>query len=147
MIFATPDFGAGGAIVLVLLVICLFVLTVTVLGIVCGANLVRRPSRGSRRVGWALVLVGVLLPVVCFCGPSVLFRLNHDNPPLGHYPNGVIQEGMSADEVRALLGNPHEVSERDRERVGWWYWLDAIELDWFLVTFGPDGKVTSTSGS
>ena len=76
-----------------------------------------------------------------------LFRLRHDTTPLGGYPSGVIREGMSADEVRALLGSPHEVHDHDPRRVSWLYYLDAIELDWFLVTFGPDGRVDHTGGS
>jgi hypothetical protein len=146
MIFASPDFGAGGAVALVLIVACLAVLGAALFGIVRGVMLLRKPSAGSRRAGAVLVLAGVLLPVLCSSGPSILFRLNHDTPPLGHYPNGVIKEGMSAGQVRALLGGPHEVYDRD-QRVSWLFWLDSIELDWFMVSFGPDGKVTSTGGS
>jgi hypothetical protein len=77
----------------------------------------------------------------------VLFRLHHDTPPLDRYPNGVVTEGMSADEVRTRLGAPHQVEDRDPTRVRWFYWLDAIGLDWFVVVFGPDGRVSYTGGS
>jgi hypothetical protein len=54
---------------------------------------------------------------------------------------------MSADEVRALLGNPHEVYNHNPEQVGWLYWLDSVQLGWFMVHFGADGKVTGTGGN
>jgi hypothetical protein len=147
MFFATPDFGAGAMAMLVLLGVGLAVFGVALLCVVRGIVLLRRAAPGSKWSGLGLVAVGVLLPVCCCSGPSVLFRVHHDTPPLTGYPSGVVQEGMSAEEVRALLGNPHQFNDRNPERVTWLYYLDAIELNWFMVVFGPDGKVSHTGGS
>jgi hypothetical protein len=146
VIFAAPDFGAGGMVVLILLGVGLAVLGISVAAIVRGGVLLRRPPAG-RWSGRVLILAGLLLPVCCCTAPSVLFRLHHDTPPLGRYPSGVVKEGMSPDEVRALLGTPHQVNDRDPRGVTWLFWLDAIKLDWFMVIFGPDGKVNWTAGS
>jgi hypothetical protein len=134
-------------VVLLLFGVGLGVLAASVAGIAWGVVLLRRPPPARRWSGAVLIVSGLLLPVCCCSGPSVLFRLHHETPPLGRYPSGVVQEGMSPDEVRALLGTPHQVNDRDPQRVTWVYWLDAIELDWFMVIFGPDGKVVHTGGS
>jgi hypothetical protein len=133
--------------VLILFGVGLAVLGIGAVGIVRGVILLRRPPPRRRSSGILYIVAGVLLPVSCCGGPSVLFRLYHDTPPLGSYPNGVVREGMSSDEVRALLGNPHQVNDRYPQQVTWLYWLDAIGLNWFTVIFGPDGKVAHTGGS
>ncbi len=122
------------------------VVTVLVLSMSCigrGLQLLLDPPR-RRWAGSLRIATGLLLPVACCCGPSAVFRLQHETPPLGRYPDGVIEKGMTAEEVRARLGTPHEINERHPERVYWLYWLDAIRLDWFRVYFGQDGKVEST---
>jgi hypothetical protein len=146
MIFAAPDFGAGRMVLLILLGIWLAILAASVLSLLRGVLLLRRPST-RKWTGVLLILTGLLLAWCCCSGPSVLFRLHHDTPPLGHYPNGVVKVGMSPDEVRSLLGAPHQIDDSDSRRVKWLYWLDAIELDWFMVTFDPDDKVDHTGGS
>jgi hypothetical protein len=147
VIFAAPDFGAGGNAIAILLAIGLAVLGIGVASIVRGALLLRQSPSGRSWAGLLYILAGVLLPVSCCSSPSVLFRLQHDTPPLGRYPNGVIRTGMSPDEVRALLGTPHQIDERDPQRVRWLYWLDAVEIGWFMVTFSPNGNVDHTGGS
>ena len=47
-VFASPDFGAGGAIVLVLLVIWLLVIGGLLIGIVKAIKLLRREPTGSK---------------------------------------------------------------------------------------------------
>jgi hypothetical protein len=147
VIFAAPDFGAGGMVVLILCGVGLAVLGVSIAAITRGRVLLCRPPPARRWSGVVLILAGLLLPVCCCMSPSVLFRLHHDTPPLGRYPNGVINEGMSPEEVRTLLGSPHQIDDRDPQRVTSLYWLDAIELGWFMVTFDADGKVDHTGGS
>ena len=146
MLFASPDFGAGAAVMQILCGIGLFVFGVAAVAVVRGVILIRRPPPNRRWPGVVLIVAGVLLPISCCSAPSVLFRLNHNTPPLGRYPNGVIQKGMSPDQVRQLLGTPHQVNDRDPARVTWLYWLDPIELGWFMVTFGEDSKVDHTGG-
>jgi outer membrane protein assembly factor BamE (lipoprotein component of BamABCDE complex) len=70
----------------------------------------------------------------------------YSNYPLGRYPSGQIKDGMSPDEVIAILGAPHHRDKSgDSER--WFYWLDSYGINWFSVRFGPDGKVSGTSGN
>jgi hypothetical protein len=134
-------------VVLILLGVGIAVLGISVAGIARGVVILRGPPPTRRWSGVVLIFAGALLPVCCCSGPSVLFRLHHETPPLGRYPNSVVKEGMSPDEVRTLLGAPHQVNDRDPERVTWLYWLDPVELGWFMVTFGADGKVDHTGGN
>src|SRR5579862_2344886 len=98
---------------LILFAISLAAFGTSAIAIVYGVTLLRRSPPTSRWPGLVLILGGVLLSVSCYSGPSVLFRIYHDSPPLGNYPNDVIGNGMTPDEVRLLLGNPHQVNERD----------------------------------
>lgn len=50
---------------------------------------------------------------------------------------------MSADEVVAVLGTPHE-RYKDEDGETWFYWIDSLGIDWFRVSFGQDGRVTET---
>ena len=147
MIFASPDFGAGAMILAFYLLIWLVILALTIVGLVRGAFLLGKQFTRSKRKGRLFILASLMLPLSCCCGPSVIFSVSHGSLPLWTYPTGVIEKGMSADQVRALLGNPHEVYDSDRQRVSWLYYRDAIKLDWFMVIFGPDGKVGGTGGS
>lgn len=146
MLFASPDFGAGGTIVFVLFVICLFITAGVIVGLVKAVKLLRRNSAVSRLSGVVLLLACVTVPLSCWFAPGHLFRTRHGNDPLGHYPIGVVKEGMTRDEVRGLLGNPHQVHSLHGEE-SWSYYLDPFGIDWFGVSFGPDGRVISTGGS
>ncbi len=53
---------------------------------------------------------------------------------------------MTADEVRAALGPPHEVHNYREGGGHWYYWLDWFGIGWFAVGFGPDGRVTGSGG-
>ncbi len=145
MIFASPDFGASGSVVLMLLAAWLLLAGVVV-GAVIAVQLLRRDSTGSKIGGALLLSACVLLPLTCCVGPPYFVRVVYGNYPLGQYPNGVVREGMTGDEVRALLGSPHERYVHDREET-WFYWLDSFDIHWFGVFYGPDGRVKSTSGN
>lgn len=146
MFFASPDFGAGGAVLLAGFVVLLCVLGVTILGVVRGIKLLRRPA-SSKLSGGVLVVTSLILPVMCCSTPDLLFRLRHDTPPRRHYPTN-IKEGMSMDQVRGLLGKPHGVHDQNNPvRVMWYYYRDSLGLDWFTVWFGADGKVETTGGN
>src|SRR5262245_22418405 len=135
MLFASPDFGAGATVMGVICGIGFVVLVVGIIAVVRGLILITRQPPDYRWRGLVFILAGVLLPISCCSAPSIMFRVNHDTPPLGSYPNGVIQEGMTPDDVRGLLGNPHQVYEQDPQRVTWLYWIDRYEIGWFMVTF------------
>jgi hypothetical protein len=146
MVFATPDFGASAAVGCFLLVVWACVLVFAGLGAVRGLMLLHpgSPPRG-RRCGVILVLASGLLPLSCCLGPAQLVRLAYGNYPLGSYPNGKVQEGMTADEVVATLGSPHE-RHKQGEGERWYYWIDSFGMHWFGVEFGPDGRVVHTYG-
>ena len=72
--------------------------------------------------------------------------MEYGNYPLGSYPNGKITEGMTRDEVSAVLGSPHERFTSDDEE-SWYYWIDSFGIGYFCVRFGPEGRVTGTHGN
>ena len=143
VLFATPDFGASGIIVLFLLIAWGVVLALAVTGIILGARLL---SRGSAKLGWPLVLVSCILPIFCYVAPPYIVRLEYGNYPLGSYPDNKIEEGMSQNEVVAILGPPHERYTVSGE-VRWLYYIDSFDIRWFGVAFGPDGRVEHTYGN
>ena len=143
--FATPDFGAGASALAVLALIWLAVLVGAVAGAIRGVVLIRREASESRRKGTILLLVSAAVPLSCCFGPSLVFRVNYGSYPLSGNPYPRIKERMSADEVRAALGNPHRREERGDEE-GWYYYQDAFQIGWFCVDFGPDGRVKGTHG-
>src|SRR5947207_2490898 len=124
--FATPDFGAGAAILGVLALIWLAVLLAALVGAIRGVILIRRRPSPARRTGIILLLVSVAVPFSCCVGPSIVFRLNHGSYPLGGDPYTQVKEGMSADDVRAALGNPHNREERE-DGEAWYYYQDSFE--------------------
>jgi outer membrane protein assembly factor BamE (lipoprotein component of BamABCDE complex) len=75
-----------------------------------------------------------------------VFRLTHGSYPLGKFPGNKIEKGMTAGEVEAILGAPHN-RRRQGEEERWYYWLDSFGTYWFAVCFGPDGRVVSTHGN
>lgn len=146
VIFATPDFGALGSLSLLLLITWAAVLGFSLLGIVVGMRLRWRKSPTIRRCGFLLVLVSGLIPFCCCLAPPYVDRVVHGNYPIGSYPNNKIKEGMSAQEVTAILGTPHE-QFRHGEDESWYYWIDSFGIYWFGVDFGPDRRVIRTYGN
>lgn len=102
-----------------------------------------RPPQ-SKRNGILLMTIGTLLPIIAILSPSVIFRLQFDNPPVREQKRDEIKDGMTAEEVRSHLGNPHQVNGRGSNRECWLYYSDAMQLGWFGVSFGNDGKVSGT---
>ena len=127
----------------------LFAVLITIfVGVIRAAILLRRPSTKDRRAGirmyYACVVMVILLPFSCCSGPGILFRLYHGKPPLEQKPSVFAIRGWSIDQVRTALGEPHEVRQQNG-RLYWKYWQDSIEFDSFLVEFGKDGNVISTT--
>ncbi len=137
--FAQMDFGASGYAVLLLLIAWVVVLAISVGGIILGTRLL---GRGSSKLGWMLVLVSCFLPVFCYVAPPHLFRLAYGSYPLERRPDrNRIEEGMSGNEVVAILGPPHERQSLKNGEENWYYQLDSFGIDSFCVTFGADGHV------
>ncbi len=146
VIFATPNWAAGH-VGQWLLIISTVVLAISAIGILLGVRLLSdKLSTGRRFAGGLLLLGGCLFPFFCyFAAPHAEVRLENGTHPLGSYPNGKIQEGMSRDDVKAILGPPQQRGKyKDRET--WMYLIDPYGEHWFDVDFGPDGHVTNTYG-
>jgi hypothetical protein len=146
MTFATPDFGTSGGVACLLLLVWALVFALVLWGVARGALLLQRGSPRQKKCGVVLLLVSALLPLSCCLGPSQVTRLVYGNYPLGSYPDNEIREGMTGEEVVAVLGTPHERHEQD-EGECWYYWIDSFGISWFAVRFGRDGRVVGTHGN
>jgi hypothetical protein len=146
VIFASPDWGGAALGNLLLMIASVAILSLAAVGIILGIKLLKRGSSARKTLGVLLLLVSGLFPVFCFVAPPYIVRLECGNYPIGSYPNGKIQEGMSFHEVEAILGSPHQ-----RDQLGgreqWIYWIDSFGIYYFGVDFGPDGHVTHTYGN
>jgi hypothetical protein len=146
MLFATPDFGASGIIVLFLMIAWAILLVLVGVGIFAGTRLRRRESARAKAFGLLLIVASVSAPVFCFVAPPHLVRLFYGNYPLGHYPSGKVNEGMTMEEVQAILGTPHERVERGGGET-FYYWIDSFDVFYFAVDFGPDKRAIRTYGN
>src|SRR5262245_24374103 len=95
----------------------------------------------------SIVLLAAVVLSCCVL-PDLLFRVKYGRPPLSaeKYRTSLVTGGMTADEVRAALGEPHEihpaVSPEDEEV--WFYHTDLLGPSSLGVNFGPDKRVTGT---
>ena len=144
-IFATPEFGASLFFELFWLIVGAVVLLLAAVGMILGVKRLKSVSSARRKVGVLLLLVSGLFPVFCFLAPPYIFRLGYGSYPIGSYPIN-IREGMSSDEVKAILGTPHQ---RDKEKDGerWLYWIDPYGIHWCCLEFGPDGHMIRRYGN
>ena len=148
MLFASPDFGAGGLVILVIAGIVIAVSAVSILAFFKGIDMCLEKPAIRRRRGVATICAGVALPLIAFCGPSVLFRLQHATPPITDDQIGLVQEGMSPEDVQALIGPPHAVESYNSSYVTWVYRRDAIYFETYSVYFdNKSGVVKSTHRS
>ena len=141
VIFATPGFGAGGMIFGLVLIAWAVVLAISAGGFILGALLLRR---GSAKLGWMLLLASCFLPIFFYVAPPHLFRLSYGSYPLGDRDPrlcGEIKEGMSCDEVQAILGLPHHRSTNSIREETWTYLWEWYGAGFYAVKFGPDGRV------
>jgi hypothetical protein len=146
ILVASPDFGASGGIFLFVLISGATVYVLVLVGIFRGITLLGSGSAKNRKNGLLLILASGLVSLFCCLGPSLMVRLVYGNFPIGSYPNNKIMQGMSMDEVKLILGNPHVQSNHgDEDR--WIYYIDSFGMGWFGVNFGVDGKVTATYGN
>ncbi len=146
VILATPDFGSSAIIVYILLITWAVVLLIVSVGIIRGMILLDSESHRRRKRGALLILVSGLVPFLCCLGPPHVVRLVYGNYPIGRYPNNKIREGMTTDEVAAILGPPHERMKSGGAE-SWYYWIDSFGMGWFGVRFGSNGRVIGTHGN
>jgi hypothetical protein len=102
-----------------------------------------RPKK--RRWGYFLVIACLLAPPSCWYAPDVSFWMTHRRSPwkpTTKYPHG-ITEGMTTEEVRSRLGEPHKIIYR-KKGDGWYYYTDVTGSK-FYVSFDANGKVWSRS--
>src|SRR5262245_42722102 len=124
LIFATPDFGTSGGIALMLLIAWAIVFGLVLAGMVWGVRIVSSKTTRRKVIGVVLLLVSGAIPFTCCLGPPYCIRIVYGNYPIGSYPIGKIQKGMTTDEVAAALGTPHHrYRQGDEER--WHYWIDS----------------------
>jgi hypothetical protein len=98
------------------------------------------------RFGGLLIIISILFPIFCFVAPPHLIRLKYGNYPIGSYPTGKIHEGMTYNEVEAVLGTPHQCSKQDK-RETWIFWIDSFGMYYCGIDFGPDGHVSAIYGN
>ena len=85
------------------------------------------------------------VPVACCFGPAQVFRIHYGRYPISGDPFGKVEKGMTADQVLANLGEPHERRKRN-DLETWVYYSDSFGIGDFYVDFGADGRVTSRYG-
>jgi hypothetical protein len=146
ILFATPDFGASGGILCLMLLGWALVLGGVAIGIAWGTKLLRARSLKANHYGILLVLASGLLPLSCCLLPPHAIRIIYGNYPLGRDRSNEIEQGMTREEVVAILGSPHERYESD-DRENWYYWIDSFGIRYFAVQFRPEGRVTGTHGN
>ena len=95
-----------------------------------------------------LLTIAVLVLGLCLI-PRLVFRIKYDDPPLPveKYLNShaTVTDGMTMEDVRAVLGNPHEKTpnfmyEGDE---AWFYYTDSLGWNYLGIRFGPDKRVAS----
>jgi hypothetical protein len=145
-IFATPDWGGAALGTVLLVIVSAVIVVLAIIGVACGRRLLNSTSSTRKKSGVFLLILSVLFPIICFVSPPYVVRLEYGNYPLGSYPSGKINEGMSFKEVEAILGKPHR-QEKHSDGEEWIYWLDSFALYYCGVDFGPDGRVIAIHGN
>lgn len=90
-------------------------------------------------------MLTTLLLAACLI-PPVMFRLTHGRGPLSweEYRQAGNARGLTADQLRELLGEPHlRYDEADGEE-SWYYWGDSYGFGYVGIRFGRDGQVIYT---
>jgi hypothetical protein len=98
---------------------------------------------------FCLTIFGVLTTLLVACLiPPVLFRLAHGRAPLSaeKYQRAWNTKGLTANQLRELLGEPHDRYDEDNGGETWYYWGDSYGVGYVGIRIGPDGRVESTWG-
>jgi len=90
-----------------------------------------------------VVLITIWVFFLIICGPYLLMgvQIALTRPGIGDVKQAQrkIKDGMSKDEVRALLGSPHREDSDE-----WDYWSNKFVDCILRIHFGPDGRVTDS---
>jgi hypothetical protein len=141
MTMLATDFGASGAIILMVLIAWITVLLIVGVGVWHGSRLLKAESPASWKSGRIVLLLSALLPLLCCVGPPISTRIIYGNFPIRANADNQVREGMTMDEVRSLLGTPHDRSET-QDGEWWYYWYDSFSIAYVCIHFGPEGRVT-----
>lgn len=143
MIFGT-GLGVEGPMLVVLFAGC-FSLVCFVCCVVAGIMVLVKARPRRRWVGGVLCTVAVLVPVGVYLAPGILFRMQHGHDPLAKYPRGVLEKGMTKEDVRVKFGEPHSTFTGGHQE-SWYYYTDALGVGYFSVHFDSNGLVDFTGG-
>src|SRR5262249_51726507 len=81
---------------------------IALIGVLIGIWMLWRAAPGKRRKGTLVITLSCVLPLATCClGPDLLFFAAHGRFPLRGKIYGVIEEGMTKEEVIARFGKPH----------------------------------------
>jgi hypothetical protein len=139
-IFAT-DFGASAGIAAIVCSAWAVVLLVVGIGVWRGSRLLDSDSPSSRKSGRLVLLLTASLPLFCCVGPPLSIRFATGNFPISANADDRVHEGMTMDEVRTLLGTPHDRNE-SQDGEWWYYYTDSFSINFVCIHFGSDGRVT-----
>jgi hypothetical protein len=92
-----------------------------------------------------------VISIVSLCiVPGLIFRSHYGRAPLTvqeyHDTAWKVKVGMTADEVRAAIGTPHEIVPCNMAEgaTTWYYYTDSFAFGFFGVNFNADGRVISS---
>jgi hypothetical protein len=106
----------------------------------------RKPRKRGRRPFGCLetVLVLILVSLVLGCLlPPVIFYLSYGRGPLDGAGWRKVKDGMTTDEVMAVIGPPHKKSRNEGQGGGekWIYFKDTFGWNFIELRFNKEGHV------
>jgi hypothetical protein len=100
-----------------------------------------------RWLGSIVCALAFVVPVGCYLAPGIQFRQQYGRDPLPCYPKGVIQYGMSKEQVLAKLGDPYGTyTGGDLEIWHYHHFGTFGQVEHFGVYFDANGSVESIGG-
>jgi outer membrane protein assembly factor BamE (lipoprotein component of BamABCDE complex) len=96
-----------------------------------------------QRLAVGFLLACALCLLSCCQIPNVFCRIQHGNWLAGSEIKKV-KEGMTQEEVEALLGPPHNRHDEGGGHESWTYYTHPFGFFYDGIQFGPDGRVSGT---
>jgi len=95
----------------------------------------------SRILFWLWLLT--VLAISCCILPQIVFRVAVGSYPVGDPNRYRLTEGMTKDEVQAVMGRaPHERRKKGAKEI-WTYYCDALSIGIWQMEFDEDGLLES----